>query len=323
MQVVENLLELEEPLGPSVLTIGNFDGVHIAHQQLLRRVVESARKAGAQAVAVTFDPHPARILAPDRAPQILTNVGRKARLIERLGVDLLVVLRFTQELARLSPSDFVQRVLAQRLHPLSVLVGPNFRFGHRQAGTTETLEEFSTQHGFKVEVLPMLVKRGDRVSSTRIRQLLAEGRVGRAGRLLGRPYSNEGPIVSGIGVGHRQTVPTLNLAPVEEMLPKMGVYVTRTRMAGRAFDSVTNVGHKPTFGEHRLTVESHLLDYQGEISETSMEIEYLHRLRDEKKFPDAASLKAQIQRDAARASQFFRLLRLTQNRRRREVAAGQ
>lgn len=322
MRVLRDLRELNEPPAQAgAVTIGNFDGVHLAHQQLLRRVVECARQVRARAVAVTFDPHPVRVLAPNRAPQFLTSLERKTRLIEALGIDSLVVLPFTEELARLSPSDFVHQVLIQRLRPVSVHVGPNFRFGYQQAGTTKTLEEFARREGFKVEILPLLKLRGERVSSSRIRQLLADGRVGMAGRLLGRPYSNAGSVISGMGVGHRQTVPTLNLAPVEEMIPRTGVYVSRTRLGETLYDSVTNVGHKPTFGEHQLTVESHLLNFKGEIGETSMEIEYLYRLRDERKFPDPSSLKAQIQKDAARASQFFRLSKLVRDRRGRQVAA--
>jgi riboflavin kinase / FMN adenylyltransferase len=322
MRLIRDFHELSEPPHASVVTVGNFDGVHLAHQQLLRRVVECARPAGAVATAMTFDPHPVRILSPDRASPLLTSLPQKARLIEKLGIDLLVVLPFTEQLAQLSPKNFVHKVLVQNLHPISVHVGPNFRFGYRQAGNTQVLGELAREAGFKIEVLPMLELRGERVSSTRIRQLLAEGRVGIAGRLLGRPYANAGAIVRGQGVGHRQTVPTLNLAPIEELIPKLGVYVTRTRLGSTLHDSVTNVGHKPTFGEHRLTVECHLLDFAGEINETEMEVEYLYRLRDERKFPDPASLKAQIQKDAGRALQYFRLLPRIQRRRSRKAASG-
>jgi riboflavin kinase / FMN adenylyltransferase len=321
MRIVHNLRELEKPAQPSAVTIGNFDGVHLAHQQLLRRVVECARPEGARAVAVTFNPHPARILAPGRAPVLLTSLAQKSRLIAALGIDLLVVLPFTPELARLSPHDFVRNILTEGLRAVSIHVGPNFRFGYRQAGTAELLEELAGKEGFKVEVLPMLRVRGERVSSSRIRHLLAEGRVERASRLLGRPHSTQGAIVQGEGVGNRQTVPTLNLAPVEELLPARGVYISRTRLGEAHHESVTNVGHKPTFGEHRLTVESHLLNFRGAIGESEMEIEYLHRLRDERKFPDAPSLLAQIRKDTARAVQFFRLLKIARNRRGQRIAA--
>ncbi|MGE5327297.1 MAG: bifunctional riboflavin kinase/FAD synthetase, partial [Deltaproteobacteria bacterium] len=307
MRVVHNLDELSAPERPSAISIGNFDGIHLAHQQLLRRVVEFARPAGAAAVAMTFDPHPARILAPDRAPTLLSSPEQKARLIEPLGIDLLVILPFTPELARVSPEDFVQDILIHRLRASSVHVGPNFRFGHRQAGTTDLLGKMARQYGFQLEVLPMLKLRGEFVSSSRIRRLLSAGRVSIAGRLLGRPYSTAGPIVSGLGIGKTQTVPTLNLGPIKELLPKRGVYVTRTRLGERLHDSVTNVGYKPTFGEHQLTVESHLLNPQALAHAKEMEIQFLLRLRDEVKFSDPAALLAQIRKDAARAHQYFRL----------------
>ena len=180
-----------------------------------------------------------------------------------------MVLPFTRELARQSPLEFVRQVLVSPLHASSVHVGPNFRFGYRQSGDTEILEELGKQEGFRVEVVPMLEVRGDRVSSTRIRELLTEGQVHKANRLLGRPFSSRGPIVAGMGVGRKHTVPTLNLAPIEEQLPKVGVYVTHTVLSGVPHDSVTNVGFKPTFGDHRLTVETFLLDFSGQIDETA------------------------------------------------------
>jgi riboflavin kinase / FMN adenylyltransferase len=323
MRVIRDLREISETPRASVITIGNFDGVHLAHQQLLKRVVESARLAGALAAAVTFEPHPARVLMPERAPTLLTSSAQKTRLVERLGIDLLVILAFTEELARVTPEDFVREILVKHLRPVSVLVGPNFRFGHRQAGNTQVLEELARQEGFRVEVLSMLTVRGERISSSRIRQLLAEGRVGIAGRLLGRPYSTNGAIVHGMGVGSKQTVPTLNLAPIEELIPREGVYITRTRLGGVRHDSVTNVGYKPTFGEHRLTVESHLLNFTGEITDGQMEVEYFYRLRDERKFPDPAALKAQIHKDARRAEHFFRLSKLLHNRFHRRLVAGE
>jgi riboflavin kinase/FMN adenylyltransferase len=311
MRVIHNLHELRPSPSGCVLTIGNFDGVHLAHRKLLDRVVEVARPAGAVATAITFEPHPIKFLSPTRAPKLLTPFSRKARLIATSGIDLLVVLPFTRELAHLSPLEFVRNILVRPLHTAAVHVGPNFRFGYRQAGDVEILEELGRQEGFGVEVLPLLEVRGQRVSSTRIRELLVEGRVHIANRLLGRPFSAYGLIVAGMGVGRKHTVPTLNLAPVEEQLPKTGVYVTRTRVGDRSYDSVTNVGHKPTFGDdQKLTVETFLLDFPGgDIHDPDMEIEFLYRLRDEIKFQNPAILKVQIQEDARRSLKFFRLFR--------------
>lgn len=309
MRVVSSVQELGESVTRSVVTIGNFDGVHLAHQTLLRRVVQVARAQHLLAAAITFEPHPIKVLSPDHAPKLLTPLRRKVELIAATGIDLLVVLPFGRDLARQSPLEFVRRVLVDPLRASSVHVGPNFRFGYRQSGDTEILEELGKQEGFRVEVVPMLVVRGDRVSSTRIRELLSEGRVQKANRLLGRPFSSRGPIVAGMGVGRKHTVPTLNLAPIEEQLPKVGVYVTHTLLGGVRHDSVTNVGFKPTFGDHRLTVETFLLNFSGEINEIDMEIEFLYRLRDEMKFQNPAILKVQIQEDARRSLKFFRLLK--------------
>jgi len=317
MRVVNQLSELRTSRAPSVVTIGNFDGVHLAHQKLLRRVVEVARPLGALAAALTFEPHPVKLLAPEYAPKLLTPLSRKVQLIEATGIDLLVVLPFTKELAHLSPLEFVRSILIGCLHASALHVGPNFRFGYRQSGDTEVLQALGRQEGFGVEVVPLLEVRGEKVSSTRIRELVAKGSVNTACRLLGRPLSTFGPVVAGLGVGRKHTVPTLNLAPIEEQLPKIGVYVTRTRLGGVWHDSVTNVGHKPTFGDHRLTVETYLLKYSGEIDEREIEIEFLYRLRDEIKFQNPAMLKLQIQEDARRSLKFFRLLRLFQQRTRR------
>jgi riboflavin kinase / FMN adenylyltransferase len=315
MRVVRDIREMREPPEASAVTIGNFDGVHLAHQQLLSKVVTAARQRQLTATAITFEPHPIKVLAPDHAPKLLTPLERKMALIEKQGIQLLVVLPFHRELARLGPLEFVREILVKPLRAKLVMVGPNFRFGYRQSGDAEVLGELARQEGFDLEIVPMLLLRGQRVSSTRIRELLVAGRMGLAGRLLGRPYSLSGPIVAGMGVGRRHTVPTLNLSPVEEQLPKIGVYVTRTRLASGLFDSVTNVGVKPTFGGTKLSVETFLLGYSGgEIQDIAMEIEFLWRLRDEIKFQNPAMLKAQIQEDARRSLKFFRLLAMLHDR---------
>lgn len=308
MRLVRDLEMLQPPPAGSVVTIGNFDGVHLAHQHLLQRVVQRARETGAAAVAVTFDPHPIRVLAPERAPATLTSLAERARLIEQQGIDCLLVLAFTRELAHLSPADFVHRILADRLRARAVCAGPNFRFGYRQAGDIRALSELGRGEGFTVEILPAISVRGQVVSSSRIRQLLSGGKVHLAGRLLGRPFANRGPVAPGRGVGRSEAVPTLNLAPVPEQLPKPGVYVTRTRSGSRSWPSATNVGFSPTFGELPLTVETHLLGFDGVFEGREIAIEYLHRLRDEIKFQNPAMLKLQILDDVRRSQKFFRLL---------------
>ncbi|MEJ2010418.1 MAG: bifunctional riboflavin kinase/FAD synthetase [Acidobacteriota bacterium] len=290
MRVVRDLSELHEP-----------------HRELLRRVVRSARKVGGTSVVITFDPHPAQVLAPEHAPKTLTPLALKTGLIEKEGIELLLILNFNRKLSRLSPEEFARNILVEKLRAAVVHVGSNFRFGHQRAGNTALLAELGRRDDFRVETLPMMTVRGHRVSSSQVRRMLAEGRVEVAGRMLGRPYAVSGVITTGEGVGHRQTVPTLNLSPVAQQLPKNGVYITRTRVGGKRHDSVTNVGHKPTFGHHRLTVESFLLDFRGESRTGGMEVEFLYRLRDEIKFPNAEALKQQIQRDVQRSLKFFRL----------------
>jgi riboflavin kinase / FMN adenylyltransferase len=307
MRVVPDLSEFCEPLHKSAVTIGNFDGIHLGHRELLGRVVRSARELGGTSVVVTFDPHPAQVLAPERAPKILTPFAVKARLIEQEGVELLAVIRFNRELSMLSPAEFAGSILVEKLQAVAVHVGSNFRFGHQRAGDTDALAELGRKGGFRVETLPMIKVRGHRVSSSQVRHFLSEGHVEIAGRMLGRPYVVSGTITAGEGVGHKQTVPTLNLGPVEQQLPKNGVYITRTRVGGTLYDSVTNVGHRPTFGHHRLTVETFLLNFRGETDAEEMEIEFLHRLRDEIKFPNAGALKQQIQQDVEKSLKFFRL----------------
>lgn len=308
MEIIRDLARLPPLPRGSVVTIGNFDGVHLAHTHLVDRVVAHAQAQRAASIVVTFDPHPIRILAPERAPQLLTSLPAKARLIEEHGIEYLVVLPFTRELAHFSPNNFVREILAARLHAIRIVVGPNFRFGYRQAGDVQMLIALGKGVGFDVEVLNAVQVRGQQVSSTRIRQLLSQGKVSEAARLLGRPFSNSGPIVSGLGIGHRHTVPTLNLSPVEEQLPQIGVYVTRTTVAGSSHESVTNVGRKPTFGEHGVTIETYLLNFKGDVQGSEMEVAYLYRLRDEIKFQNPALLKIQIQEDARRSLKFFGLL---------------
>lgn len=307
MRVVRDLSELREPLHKSAVTIGNFDGIHLGHRELLGRVVRSAGELGGTSVVLTFDPHPAQVLAPERVPKTLTPLALKARLIEQEGIELLAVLRFNRELSLLTPEEFARGILEEKLRAAVVHVGSNFRFGHRRAGDTALLAELGRKSGFRVETLPMIKVRGHRVSSSQVRHFLSEGRVEIADRMLSRPYTVSGTVVTGEGVGHKKTVPTLNLGPVEQQLPKNGVYITRTRVAGALHDSVTNVGHKPTFGHHHLAVETFLLNFRGELQAEEMEIEFLHRLRDEIKFPDAEALKQQIQRDVQRSLKFFRL----------------
>ncbi len=313
MRIYRSLSELPGGFGPSALTIGNFDGVHFGHRQVLRRLKELADARGWKSTVLTFDPHPLAVLAPERAPRLMTSPERRAALMQEEGIDQVVILPFTLEFARISPEDFVRRIVADRLGARAVLVGDNFRFGYQHAGDVRLLEELGRQRGFVTEVVPAVTWRRRAVSSSGIRERIQSGEVGLAARLLQRAYAIEGEVVSGRGVGSRQTVPTLNLAPVPELIPARGVYATRTADAddpARAWDSITNIGYRPTFGaSDELSIETFLLDPPPAVTPRRIRIEFLRRIRDERQFETPDALKAQILRDVGTARRYFRRLR--------------
>lgn len=294
----------------SVITIGNFDGVHAGHRQLLRRVVELAREHNLKPAVLTFDPHPTRVVAPERAPRLLTTVEERIELIREQGIEEVMVLPFTEEVARLAPEAFVERIVVGRLHARIVMVGDNFRFGHKQAGNIGTLSELGIRFGFQTHIVDAVRRRGRIVSSSEIRRLIEEGNVALAGRLLERPYALSGNVVSGHGIGSKQTVPTLNLSTPAEVIPANGVYITRTRdpETGDRWDSLTNVGNRPTFGGDGLSIETFLLSSFEGLTPGRISVEFLRRVRDERKFESAEALKQQIFHDVGRAQTFFRRL---------------
>jgi riboflavin kinase/FMN adenylyltransferase len=260
-------------------------------------------------VVLTFDPHPMAIVAPSRLPKLLTTIEQRRALFEQIGFDYTAVLPFTREVACLSAEQFVEQVLAARLHARWVVVGENFRFGHRGSGDIELLRRFGQRHGYRAESIEPVLVGGEPVSSTRVRRLLLEGRVTRVRKLLCRPFALEGPIVPGHGVGARQTVPTLNLQPESELWPARGVYVSSTRelVTGRRWQSITNIGTRPTFNGAEQTVETFLLSALVGDTPTRIELSFHWRLRDEKRFDSPGALRSQILADAARAKRYFRL----------------
>lgn len=319
MRIYRSLDEAGGGFGPSVLTIGNFDGVHAGHRRILRRVVALARDRGWRPSVLTFDPHPACVVAPERAPRLLTTPAERAALMGEEGIEQVLILPFTPELSLLAPEAFARDILAARLDARAVLVGDNFRFGHKHAGDTRMLAHFGAQYGFSVEIVPAVRMRGRTVSSSEVRRLIAAGSVSLAGRMLERCYALAGPVVRGHGIGSKQTVPTLNLAPAAGMLPAQGVYITRTTDTGnrRSWPSVTNVGTRPTFGGGMLTVETFLLEPLEGETPGAIRVEFLKRLRGERKFESPGALKSQILRDVARALGYFRRLSITADAQRR------
>jgi len=309
MKVFRHLDELPADIGRTIVSIGNFDGVHMAHRRVLGELVRRAKETDGTSLVVTFDPHPTRILRPDVAPRLLTPGPVKLRLLDETGIDAVLLLPFTRDLSLMTPLDFVEQVLVRALHAREVHEGFNFHFGHRAQGNVERLAEIGREFGFEVKIYPALTIRGEVVSSSRIRELLAAGQVSRARHLLGRVFGIFSTPGRGRGYGQKYTVPTINLSRYDEMIPRNGVYITRTTVNGETFDSVTNVGVRPTFGPDSFAIESHLLNFHPITltAQTEVELCFLKRLRDEQKFPSVEALREQIGRDVGRAKRFFRL----------------
>lgn len=294
-------LESLVPVGlkaPAV-TVGNFDGVHLGHRALVEAVVAEARSTGGEAVALTFDPHPSRVLAPERAPATLMTIGQRAEVLGALGLDRLAVLPFTRELSHEPPDAFARRVLVEALGARAVVVGFNFRFGRGRAGDAAALEACGRRLGFSVKALPPVLHEGAPVSSSRVREALGRGAVEAARALLGRRYFVDGAVVQGLGRGRGLGIPTANLDPLNEILPGGGVYACLCRIGGDAArrPGVVNVGRRPTFGGGAVLLEAHLLDFDGDLYGRTLRVEFEARLRDEERFPDAAALLRRIRDD--------------------------
>jgi riboflavin kinase/FMN adenylyltransferase len=284
------------------VAVGNFDGVHRGHQALVAAAHARARATTGACVALTFDPHPAQILQPDRPLRRLMSEEQRAECLAALGVDVLAVLPFTRELAALSPEDFAEKVLAGRLGAKAVVVGEDFRFGRARAGDVAVLHDLGRRLGFEVVPVPAVLHGGLPVSSTRIREALLAGDVGAAASLLGRPYFVEGTVVRGEGRGRTLGIPTANLAVLNEILPKGGVYAARVGPPGQALrPAVVNLGRRPTFGGGDPTVEAHLLDFEADLYGQRLRVAFERRLRDERAFPGKEALVAQIHEDLAAA----------------------
>jgi riboflavin kinase / FMN adenylyltransferase len=320
MQVFRSLEEIPGGFGPSVAVIGNFDGVHRGHHQVMSTVATEARANGHRSIAITFDPHPELFLRPASAPLLLAPIPERLRLMATTGIEAVLVLPFCESLACLEAREFVETILVEKLGLKSIHEGANFRFGHRaQAGVVE-LAEFGQEFGFKVTVHPAVQVHGMAVSSTAIREFIAAGDVRRARWMLGHTFSVRSTPARGRGIGGRLLVPTVNLAPYSELLPAFGVYVTRltisTPEGDRCFQSITNIGNRPTFGEPSFAVESHILNFEPVdlTEETPLELEFLRRLRPEIAWPSPEALKAQITKDIGEAKRFHHLANLLGSR---------
>jgi riboflavin kinase/FMN adenylyltransferase len=309
MKIFRSLAELPAVFGPVVATIGNFDGVHCGHRWVIAQAVSRARASGQQAIALTFDPHPVRVLRPEAPHLLITPLKARLRQLATTGLDATLVLPFTPEFARLTAEQFAREILRDALHVSEVHEGENFRFGYGASVDIHGLATLGEALGFTTHAYAPYMLRGAPVSSSRIRALLAAGAASQARPLLGRPFSVQSTPASGRGFGTRYTVPTINLAPYPELLPGHGVYATTLRVGTELFQGVTNVGNRPTFGADSFTVESHLFDFHPiELTEaTPLELTFLLRLRPEQRWPSPEALRAQIMKDVGKAQRYFRL----------------
>jgi riboflavin kinase/FMN adenylyltransferase len=309
MKIFRALHELPDNFGPVIATIGNFDGVHCGHRWVIDQVNDRARRLGLKSLALTFDPHPVRVLRPEAPHVLITPMAAKLQQLATTGIDATLVLPFTPELSRLTAEAFAREILRGAVNVREVHEGENFRFGHGAAVDIHGLAALGRELGFTAHAYAPYILRGEPVSSSRIRKLICDAEVSKARALLGRPFAVQSNPSSGRGYGTRYTVPTINLAPYPELMPGNGVYITTLRVEDELFQAVTNVGNRPTFGADSFTVESHLLNFHPIAlgPETPLEVTFLKHLRAERRFDSPELLRAQIMKDVAKAQRFFSL----------------
>ena len=289
-----------------VLALGNFDGLHRGHVKIVERIQRGALERGGTSVVLTFDPHPPRVLRPDKAPALLMTKAQKLDALARAGVQGAAVVRFSTEMSQWEPDAFVGTVLVEWLRVAEVWVGADFLFGRNRSGNFTLLKALGAQYGFRAEKIDPVRYKDFVVSSTRIRRLVGEGRVDEAGALLGHHYALDGVVVEGAKRGRELGFPTANLATENELVPPHGVYATAITVDGAVYPSVTNIGQRPTFGDHlATTVEAHLIDRTMDLYGKTVRLAFVQRLRDERKFPDLAALQEQIAADVRRAARLF------------------
>ena len=304
MKIYEFLDHIERFPNP-VLTIGNYDGIHTGHKKIIERVKEKARLINGTPMLMTFYPHPVSVVKPDKILCLITPLNVRKRLIEESGIDALLVLPFNEEFRLLTPQEFVENILVNKLGIKGLIVGYDFKFGREGKGDTELLKQLSGTYGFFFEVVEAITLDGEKIGSNRIRKLIMEGDVKKAGRFLGRPHMLEGKIVHGDGRGAGIGFPTINLKTDYELIPKDGVYISEVEINGKMLPSVTNIGYNPTFDVKKLSVETHILDYSGDLYGADLTIYFHERIRGEVKFDGADALKNQIAMDIKDAKEYF------------------
>jgi riboflavin kinase/FMN adenylyltransferase len=310
MQVFRHIDDPGVALQKSVVTLGNFDGIHLGHRALIEGAVRDARELGVPAVVLTFEPHPVKVLAPDHAPKMILAHKDKMQLLQSLNVDIVVVQHFDLSFAKIAAEDFVRRFLAERLKPAKIWVGRDFRFGQGRKGCAEDLVRWGSQYGFSVAVVEAILVGGVRVSSSQAREMIEAGRVDAVTELLGRYHFVSGRVVTGHRRGRDLGFPTANIAARTELIPLDGIYATIFHLGEKNLPSVSSVGINPTFGAGTRTVESFILNFNGDIYGAAVRLSFVRRLREEQAFSSVESLVEQIGRDVERAKEVFRGLRL-------------
>lgn len=301
MRILEGLTELITPPTGTIMTIGNFDGVHVGHRKIFSMVVEEAERIGGTPVLLTFKPHPTKILRPELAPPLLSTREQRYRMFREAGIEITCVLDFTHEFSLTTAQSFVEEIVVPRFAPKKILIGTPFRFGHDREGDVALLQEMGVRLGFEAEGVGVVDDAGRTISSTRIRRALLDGAIDEGNRMLGSPFELVGTVVSGEARGRKLTFPTANLQVENELIPADGVYVTRLNIKDVLIGSVTNIGTRPTFDEKVRVVESHALDFGQDLYDRRVALQFIERIRREMKFPSPEALVEQIKKDVARA----------------------
>ena len=306
MDVITDLDAVPKSLPLPIMTIGNFDGVHLGHQSIFRALSERAREVGGTSMVLTFEPHPLKILAPQRCPLLITRTAKKLEIMRECGLDLVICLPFTPALANLKPESFVEEVLVERLHVREMYVGYNFAFGKGRQGTLALLQALGDRYGFAVHIIKPIAVDGRIVSSSIIRQWIQQGRVDEAALLLGRFYSITGTVVEGYQKGRELGFPTANVRSPDDLIPGHGVYAVTVEWSKQHVDGVANIGFNPTFGRTQLSIEIHLFDFDQELYGEAVEVSFVKKIRDERAFPSVADLVTQIAHDVEAAHTLLR-----------------
>ena len=312
MEIIRGLEDLKESYPNTVITIGNFDGLHLGHQKIIQTVLKESEDINGTSMVVTFDPHPMKVLAPERDIKLLTTPKERERLIQTMGIHVLLCITFNDEFSQLIPDDFIDDILVKKINAKKVIVGQNYAFGKARKGTTELLRRRGRKYGFNVKVVRHAKFNGEVVSSSKIRSFLSQGQVFEASTFLGRAYTIEGNVIKGAGRGEKLLhIPTANITTPNELVPKEGVYAVKIGIKNDFFDGVANIGKKPTFGDAVTSYEVHIFNYTGNLLGEHLRIHFIDWIRDQRSFPDALSLERQIRNDIEHAREILNRKRPT------------